>query len=302
MELLRVALGGVARSIGLNNVEPISDAVAVSIAVGVLLPLLWWTLSKPARRRLKSGTPVALVVGAAGGIGSCTAKRLSGEGFHVVLADLAMEPLTTLAAEIGASRCTAAPTNITDASAVEALARTIAQLRTESHANAPADLSPRLDVVVLAAGAAQEGLFDCVPASAHLLALSVNAGGMVRVLQAVQPLLMATPNAAVITVGSATCHPWAMPEYGGYAMSKAAQRALTETLAIEWAHYGISVCDVIPPAVDTPFVTGQSTPASIHGHFMTARVSADSVAAGIVHEATVRPNCRPHTRPLRCHT
>jgi len=259
------------------------NAQVVMTALAVALPLAWWALSKPTARQFTPGTRVALVVGAAGGIGSCTARRLAADGFHVVLADLAEQPLSRLAAEIGASKCTALPTNITDGDAVEQLSREIAQLKLGSTSN-----SPRLDLVVLAAGAAREGLFDAVPAAAHLQALTVNAGGMVRVLQAVQPLLMATPHAAVITVGSATCHPWAMPEYGGYAMSKAAQRALTETLAIEWRHYGIHVCDVIPPAVDTPFVTEQNTPASIHGHFMTARVSPDSVAAGIVQEALVR--------------
>ncbi len=271
---------------GLVDANSVSDGAMAALLLGALLPVLVWVMFGPRRQRqFARGRRVALVVGAAGGIGACTAKRLAKEGFFVVLADLAKEPLASLAAEIGSSNCSAVPTNITSSESVQHLVEHIAQHACQD--DSPPASQPRLDLVVLAAGAAREGLFDVVPTKAHLLALDVNAGGMVRVLQSAQPLLMNTVNSAVITVGSATCHPWAMPEYGGYAMSKAAQRALTEILAIEWAHYGVSVCDVIPPAVDTPFVTGQSTPASIHGHFMTARVSPDSVAAGIVREALV---------------
>ncbi len=69
---------------------------------------------------------VAVVTGAASGIGLALARRCAGEGMRVVLADVERDPLDAaakdLATEHGDDRVLAVPTDVRDAAAVDALA------------------------------------------------------------------------------------------------------------------------------------------------------------------------------------
>ena len=289
--LHRTVLDAVATAVvgtGLLDAHEVSDAAVHALILGALLPLLLagcLAFGWPASPKRAHGQPIALVVGAAGGIGSHTARALVQEGFFVVLADLNAEALSDLQHELGVGRSSTCTVDLTSDASVQDLAAHVLRVQAQRGLGLQSSdsdhLTPRLDALVTAAGAANEGLFEDVPLAAHLLAMEVNASGMVRLCHTFLPLLKVTPASRLLSVGSATCYPWALPEYGAYAASKAAQRALTETLALEWAPLGISVCDVIPPAVETPFVTSQATPATIHRHFLTSRVSPATVARAI---------------------
>lgn len=62
--------------------------------------------------------PTCLIIGGAGGIGSCLARRLAGDGWRLVLAGRRIEPVEGIARELGAS---AAQVDARDWDAVDAL-------------------------------------------------------------------------------------------------------------------------------------------------------------------------------------
>src|SRR4051812_10974771 len=70
---------------------------------------------------------IAVVTGASSGIGAATARRLTGEGFHVVAAARRADRLDTLVKEIGAN-VTAVVCDVTSDDSMTALAATVAGL------------------------------------------------------------------------------------------------------------------------------------------------------------------------------
>src|SRR6478609_2992332 len=82
---------------GLSTYAPIDEAEKFRIE--------YWALEEAKLQRMPKPKPlatrIALVTGAAGGIGKATAKRLAAEGACVVIADLSLEKARAAAAEIG---------------------------------------------------------------------------------------------------------------------------------------------------------------------------------------------------------
>src|SRR6185503_19337044 len=133
---------------GVDAYAPISEQDAFDIE--------YWPLEEAKLQRLPPSRPlegrVALITGAAGGIGAATARRLLAEGACVVLTDLDGDALGEVAAELGrahgSGRVRALPSDVT----IEASVR-------EAFAGAAREFGG-LDVVVSNAGIASAALFD----------------------------------------------------------------------------------------------------------------------------------------------
>ena len=69
-----------------------------------------------------SASRSALITGGGTGLGAAVARRLAARGWRVALAGRRIEPLQTLAAELGAA-AVACPLDVTDADAVDAAIR-----------------------------------------------------------------------------------------------------------------------------------------------------------------------------------
>jgi NAD(P)-dependent dehydrogenase (short-subunit alcohol dehydrogenase family) len=67
---------------------------------------------------------IALITGAAGSIGSATARTFAGEGARLVLADADAEALAALAGELGPDACSAVACDVTDSAQVRAAVAT----------------------------------------------------------------------------------------------------------------------------------------------------------------------------------
>ena len=190
---------------------------------------------------------VAIVTGAASGIGRATTQRLVDEGATVVAVDRDADGLAAAAEAIGkgADDSGAVVTLVGDvgdpASAAEAVATATGELG-------------RLDVLVNNAGILRFEHSHEVAAEDWDRMLRINLTGTFQFCQAAIPVMVAAGRGAIVNVASTAAqfgHPWA----AAYAASKGGVLALTRTLAVEYAKQGLRVNAVCPGSIDTP-ITG----------------------------------------------
>jgi len=188
---------------------------------------------------------VALVTGAAGGIGADTARILAGEGAHVVLADADGGLTETVAAEIraagGAARAIAL--DVTDTAAVENAVATI-----------EAELGA-IGALVNAAGVYGKGAAETLDDAEIARVMDVNFGGVVRTCRAVLPGMMAQRAGSIVNMSSLHALNGQIGS-AHYAASKAAVLGWTRSLAREKGPLGIRVNAVAPGPIDTRFWRG----------------------------------------------
>ena len=184
---------------------------------------------------------VALVTGAASGIGRATARRLSAAGAHVFVADIDPEGAKASADRIAADEGTAEPLifDVTDEEAVTAAMRAIALA------------VGGIDIVVSNAGIADAAPIDALPLSAWQRSLDVNATGHFLVTrEAVRAMRQQGLGGNMVLVCTKnTFEPGR--DFGAYSAAKAAQLQLGRVLAIENGEHGIRVNMVNPDAVFT---------------------------------------------------
>ena len=183
---------------------------------------------------------VALVTGAASGIGRATARRLAAAGAHVFVADIDADGVKASADRIAADDV-AEPLifDVTDEEAVAAAMRAIALA------------VGGIDIVVSNAGIADAAPIDALPLSAWQRSLDVNATGHFLVTRAaVRAMRQQGMGGSVVLVCTKnTFDPGR--DFGAYSAAKAAQLQLGRVLAIENGEQGIRVNMVNPDAVFT---------------------------------------------------
>ncbi|MGY2052758.1 SDR family NAD(P)-dependent oxidoreductase [Methylobacterium sp. JK268] len=172
---------------------------------------------------------VAVITGAASGIGLAAAHHCAARGMAVVLADLPGEALDAAAAAVaqGGATVRAVPTDVARREAVEALRA------------AAADLGP-VSFLMANAGIEAGGRFFSDEATWHRI-LDTNLWGVIHALQVFVPgLIEAGIPAAVVVTGSKqgiTTPPGNTP----YNVSKAGVKVVAEALAHELRERGVPV-------------------------------------------------------------
>jgi NAD(P)-dependent dehydrogenase (short-subunit alcohol dehydrogenase family) len=185
---------------------------------------------------------IAIVTGAASGIGLATAKRLGAEGARVVIADRDSGAATTAAHAVQAAGAPAACACACDVSAEAQVSACVAQT---------IDRYGRLDVVVNNAGVMGFKPLVELTAEDWYRVLNVDLlGAFFFIQQAFQHMGTGGAIVNVSSIHALETEPLVAP----YAAAKAALVSLTRSAALEGAPKGLRVNAVLPGAVDTPML------------------------------------------------
>jgi 2-hydroxycyclohexanecarboxyl-CoA dehydrogenase len=179
---------------------------------------------------------VALLTGAAQGLGHATALRLAADGFTVAVNDISDDGrLTALAERTGGL---ALPGDIADPEVVTGLAA------------AAVAAYGRIDVLVANAAAMAMGPFLEQDPGIWWRQIEVNLSGHFRLIQAVVPQMRAAGGGRIVLIASG----WGVighPNATAYAASKAGLIALAKGLGRELAPDGIVTNAIAPSYIDT---------------------------------------------------
>ncbi|MBV8393545.1 MAG: SDR family oxidoreductase [Alphaproteobacteria bacterium] len=184
---------------------------------------------------------VAIVTGAASGIGAASARLFAEEGAKVALVDLDEIGLGQVASDIEAKggQAITLPADVSHAAKAEAgVARVMEKWG-------------RIDVLMTAAGISLGGTVDKVEEAAWDKTFAVNVKGTyLWVHNAIKPMIEAR-SGAIVTVGSQLAQS-SLGTNAAYVASKGAIASFTKTIAVDHAPQGIRVNALMPGVIDTP--------------------------------------------------
>lgn len=188
---------------------------------------------------------VAVITGAASGLGAESARRLAREGAAVVLTDLAEAAGEALADSIAAGGASAVFVrhDVTDEGQWAAVVKTAA------------DRFGRIDVLVNSAGVGSGEPLMEMSLEAWRRILSINLDGTFLGMRAVGPVMAQGGGGSIINLSS-ILGKVGQPGAAAYCASKGGVLMLSKAAALEWAPAGIRVNSVHPGYIDTPMVAG----------------------------------------------
>ena len=193
---------------------------------------------------------VALVTGAAQGIGQACAVRLAKEGAKVAVCDVNPKAGQSVAKSIEAKggKAIFVPCDVAEVSDVE---RTL---------SAVLKAFRRVDILVNNAGVVDDAPFLDLPIEELDRVLGINLRGAFVMAQAVARQMVAqgkpkgSASAGAIVNMSSVNAQFALPDHVAYSISKGGINQLTKAMAIALAPHGIRVNAVGPGTIDTPLI------------------------------------------------
>lgn len=185
---------------------------------------------------------VALVTGAAVGIGAAIAGQLARDGMTVLVSDRDGVEAERTAASFREEGLSAEPL-VLDVSAPDSIAAAFAAVR---------DRHGRCDVLVNNAGVAKTFPFVDYPLEDFERTMRVNVVGTLLCAQHAARLMIERHWGRIINIASVAGMRAVGSGRTGYGTSKAAVIGLTRQMATELAPYGITANAVSPGPVDTP--------------------------------------------------
>jgi len=185
---------------------------------------------------------VAVVTGAAQGIGKAIALGLAKQGADLVLADLDVEKVKSVADQIAAEtgrQAMAIKTDVGDQRSVQAMV----DQATEKFG--------QIDILVNNAGIIRRGSLETMTDQDWHDVVRTNLTGVYYCCRAIVPIMKGQGSGKIVNISSVAAKTGDITSSPGYGPSKAAIDCLTKSLARELAPYGINVNAVAPHAIET---------------------------------------------------
>ena len=221
---------------------------------------------------------VALISGAARGIGAATARLFAREGARVVIGDRLETEARTVEAEIGAAGVFAH----LDVTSEADWARVVAAAESRFG---------RLDVLVNNAGVGGAGRLEDVTREEWSRVMEVNATGVFLGTKAAIPALRRAGGGAIVNISSQLGLVGMDDSSPQYQASKGAVRLLTKLTALQYAKEGIRANSVHPGPIVTP-MTAQRRADPVVRARMESRIplgrygEAEEIAYGVLYLAS----------------
>ncbi|MGF7237460.1 MAG: SDR family NAD(P)-dependent oxidoreductase [Frankia sp.] len=190
-------------------------------------------------------TRVAVVTGGGSGIGLSICGQLAESGYRVAVVDLNGAAARQVARELCArgGQALGCEVDVTDRPAVEEALRHIR-----------ARFGP-VEILVTSAGLAAFESFTDITLESWDRIMEVNLTGTFHCVQAVIGDMLAARWGRIVTISSSSAQRGS-PRMVHYAASKGAVIAMTKSLALEYASFGITVNCIPPSSIDTPMSRG----------------------------------------------
>jgi NAD(P)-dependent dehydrogenase (short-subunit alcohol dehydrogenase family) len=218
---------------------------------------------------------VAVVTGAAQGMGRAVAERFADEGASVVIVDVRSEGLRTLASSLS-ERGLETTTQVTDIASAEQVTALV---------DGVVARSGRIDILVNAAGILHPTRFDEMSVEEWDRVIGINLRGTFLLMRAVYPHMKARGRGSIVNFSSTAG--LTVSTLGGahYTASKHGVMGLTKALAKEGGPFGVRVNAVCPGLIDTEMVRATIPPDRIQRYeagFPIARLGTPNEVAELV--------------------
>lgn len=186
-----------------------------------------------------SRSPLAVVTGAASGIGRATALRFLSEGFRVAALDRSASGLGKLKRRMAGNRIFTYTCDLADVESLPPLTD-----RIEANLGPPQALVNVVGMHIYA---------DIVETTREIWenSLNVNLVSAATLIRGFVPSMKRVKGAAIVNISSRNALS-SSPKSATYDASKAGLLALTRTLGVELGQFGIRVNAVLPGFIDTP--------------------------------------------------
>ncbi len=181
---------------------------------------------------------IALITGAAGGLGDKIARTLHAQGATLALTDMRAEPMEKLKAELG-DRVEYFVANLTNTDDVNNLVKNVEEKM------------GRIDILVNNAGLTRDNLFMRMSDEDWQLVLDVNLSAGFKLAKAAVRGMMKRRSGRIIGIASVV-GVMGNPGQANYSASKAGMIAMNKCLAQEVGSRGVTVNSIAPGFIRTP--------------------------------------------------
>ncbi|MCH6231618.1 glucose 1-dehydrogenase [Microbacterium sp. CFH 31415] len=215
---------------------------------------------------------VALITGAAGGIGGATARRIAREGGAVVVADVRLDAARKLAAAIvsDGGRALAWQLDVAD------------EQEWDVAVTGALDAFGGLDVLVNNAAISHAVSIEETAYEDWKRVIAVTQDSVFLGMKAAAPALKASDAASIVNVSSMFGIVGGYGNNPSYAAAKGAVRTLSKNAALAWATDGIRVNSVHPGFIDTPMFRPTTDRAPMIADTPLGRFGTPDEAAAVI--------------------
>ena len=185
------------------------------------------------------------ITGAAGGMGTCTARLFRERGWFVGCYDINKNNLVELENELGNNDIIYRQLDVTNKNEFEKCLEEFSE-----------KTNNKLDILFNNAGITEGGFFDEIPYENHIKIININIIGVINGIYSASSLLKNTDNSLCISTSSSSGI-MGLKMIATYSATKHAVKGLTESLSAEFERFNTRVSDILPGVIDTPMISDE---------------------------------------------